>query len=109
MPPIERPSPSPVITQTESSGLAIFTPVAISGKSENPKFKDQKCHGIEVWVTNRDQYKSIDVGVLTLFSIYNMYPSKIKVRESSLNKLWGNGELYKKLLRGATVDDILKF
>ncbi|MFL3013220.1 MAG: exo-beta-N-acetylmuramidase NamZ domain-containing protein [Candidatus Neomarinimicrobiota bacterium] len=86
-----------------------FTPVAISGKSENPKFKDQKCHGIEVWVTNRDQYKSIDVGVLTLFSIYNMYPSKIKVRESSLNKLWGNGELYKKLLRGATVDDILKF
>ena len=86
-----------------------FTPVAISGKSENPKFKDQKCHGIEVWVTNRDQYKSIDVGVLTLFSIYNMYPSKIKVRESSLNKLWGNGELYKKLLRGAIVDDILKF
>ena len=86
-----------------------FTPVAISGKSENPKFKDQKCHGIEVWVTNRDQYKSIDVGVLTLFSIYNTYPSKIKVRESSLNKLWGYGELYKKLLRGAIVADILKF
>ena len=86
-----------------------FIPVAIPGKSENPKFKNQKCHGIEVWVTDRDQYKSIDVGVLTLFSIYNMYPNDIKIRESGLNRLWGSNELYKKLLRGVTVDDILKY
>ena len=86
-----------------------FIPVEIPGKSENPKFKNQKCHGIEVWVTDRDQYKSIDVGVLTLFSIYNMYPNDIKIRESGLNRLWGSNELYKKLIRGATVDDILKY
>ena len=60
-------------------------------------------------MTNRDQYKSIDVGVLTLFSIYNMYPNDIKIRESGLNRLWGSSELYKKLLRGVTVDDILKY
>ena len=86
-----------------------FIPVETPGKSENPKFKNQKCHGIEVWVTDRDQYKSIDVGVLTLFSIYNMYPNDIKIRESGLNRLWGSNELYKKLLRGVTVDDILKY
>ena len=86
-----------------------FIPVETAGKSENPKFKNQKCHGIEVWVTDRDQYKSIDVGVLTLFSIYNMYPNDIKIRESGLNRLWGSSELYKKLLRGVTVDDILKY
>ena len=86
-----------------------FIPVETPGKSENPKFKNQKCHGIEVWVTDRDQYKSIDVGVLTLFSIYNMYPNDIKIRESGLNRLWGSSELYKKLLRGVTVDDILKY
>ena len=86
-----------------------FIPVEIPGKSENPKFKNQKCHGIEVWVTDRDQYKSIDVGVLTLFSIYNMYPNDIKIRESGLNRLWGSSELYKKLIRGVTVDDILKY
>ena len=86
-----------------------FIPVETPGKSENPKFKNQKCHGIEVWVTNRDQYKSIDVGVLTLFSIYNMYPNDIKIRESGLNRLWGSSKLYKKLLRGVTVDDILKY
>ena len=86
-----------------------FIPVETPGKSENPKFKNQKCHGIEVWVTDRDQYKSIDVGVLTLFSIYNMYPNDIKIRESGLNRLWGSSELYKKLIRGVTVDDILKY
>ena len=86
-----------------------FIPVEIPGKSENPKFKNQKCHGIEVWITDRDQYKSIDVGLLTLFSIYNMYPNDIKIRESGLNRLWGSSELYKKLLRGVTVDDILKY
>ena len=86
-----------------------FIPQTIKGKSENPKFKNQKCNGIEVWVTDRNQYKSIDVGVLTLFSIYNMYPNDIKIRESGLNRLWGSSELYKKLLRGVTVDDILKY
>ena len=86
-----------------------FIPVETPGKSENPKFKNQKCHGIEVWITDRDQYKSIDVGVLTLFSIYNMYPNDIKIRESGLNRLWGSSELYKKLLRGVTADDILKY
>ena len=47
--------------------------------------------------------------MLTLFSIYNMYPNDIKIRESGLNRLWGNSELYKKLLRGVTADDILKY
>ena len=86
-----------------------FIPQTIKGKSENPKFKDQKCNGIEVWVTDRNQYKSIDVGVLTLFSIYNMYPNKIKIKESGLNRLWGNNDLYKKLMRGVTADNILKY
>lgn len=86
-----------------------FIPQIIKGKSENPKFKDQKCNGIEVWITDRNKYKSIDVGVLTLFSIYNMYPNKIKIKESGLNRLWGGNDLYKKLMRGVTADNILKY
>jgi len=86
-----------------------FTPQTIIGKSENPKFKNKKCSGIEVWITDRNQYRSIDVGVLTLFSIYNMYPDKIKIKESGLNRLWGSNGLYKKLKRGVTSDDILKY
>ena len=86
-----------------------FTPIRIPGKSENPKFKDQKCNGIEVWITDRDKYKSIDAGVLTLYTIYNMYPEKIKIRESGLNRLWGSNTLYEKLTRGVTAQDILDY
>ena len=62
-----------------------------------------------MWITDRNEYKSIDVGVLTLFSIHNMYPNKINIKESGLNRLWGSNDLYKKLMRGVTADDILKY
>ena len=86
-----------------------FIPVIIPGKSERPKFKDEKCHGVEIWITDRDSYKSIDTGVLTLFSIYNMYPDKIKIRENGLNRLWGSNTLYEKLTRGATTEELLDY
>ena len=86
-----------------------FVPIKIPGKSENPKYKNQKCHGIEVWITDRNKYKSIDVGVITLYSIYNMYPKKLKIKESVLNRLWGSSSLYEKLTHGATARDILKY
>ena len=86
-----------------------FTPKIIPGKSERPKFKNEKCHGIEIWLTDRNVYKSIDTGVLTLFSIYNMYPDKIKIRESGLNRLWGSNTLYEKLTRGAPTEELLAY
>ena len=86
-----------------------FTPVVIPGKSERPKYKNQKCQGIEVWITNRDIYRSIDTGILTLFSIYNMYPEKIKIKENGLNRLWGSNTLFEKLTRGATTEELLDY
>ena len=86
-----------------------FVPIKIPGKSENPKYKNQKCHGIEVWITDRNKYKSIDVGVITLYTIYNMYPKKLEIKESGLNRLWGSNSLYEKLTHGVTVQDILKY
>jgi len=83
--------------------------VVIPGKSERPKYKNQKCQGIEVWVTDRDIYSSIDTGILTLFSIYNMYPDKIKIKESGLNRLWGSNTLFEKLTRGATTEELLDY
>jgi len=86
-----------------------FTPVRIPGKSEKPKFQNQKCNGIEIWLTDRNLYRSIDTGVLTLFTIYNMYPEKTKIREKGLNLRWGNNDLYQKITRGATTDELLNY
>ena len=46
---------------------------------------------------------------LTLFSIFNMYPDKIKIRENGLNRLWGSNTLYEKLNRGATTVELLDY
>lgn len=79
-----------------------FIPDKIPGKAENPKFENQKCGGLEIWVTDRDSFKSVDTGILTLFSLYAMYPDKIELREKHLNMLWGNNILFKELVKGST-------
>jgi uncharacterized protein YbbC (DUF1343 family) len=79
-----------------------FTPVKIPGKAENPKFEGQKCKGVEIWVTDRNTYRSIDTGLLTLFTIHEMYNEKTRFREKHLNMLWGNDKLFKELVKGST-------
>ncbi len=86
-----------------------FTPITILGKAEKPKFENYQCFGVELWITDRNKYKSIDTGVLTLFSIYNMYPKKIIIEENQLNQRWGNNKLYEKLIRGTTTGELLDY
>ena len=71
-----------------------FTPVSIPGKAVNPKFENQKCSGVEVRVVDRNEYRSVDTGVLALFTLYNMAPEKFEFREKHLKRLWGSNGLY---------------
>ena len=71
-----------------------FTPVSIPGKAVNPKFENQKCNGVEVRIIDRNGYRSVDTGVMTLFALFNMAPEKFEFREKHLNQLWGSNELY---------------
>ena len=77
-----------------------FTPVSIPGKAVNPKFENQKCSGVEVRVLDRNEYRSVDTGVLALFTLYNMAPEKFEFREKHLNRLWGSNKLYAAMKNG---------
>jgi len=83
-------------------------PKKIPDIADRPKFEDQKCSGVEIWVTDRDSFKSVDTGVLTLFILYAMYPDKIELREKELNMYWGNNTLFKELIKGSTGPYFLK-
>ena len=85
-----------------------FMPKKIPDIADRPKFEDQKCSGVEIWVTDRDSFKSVDTGVLTLFILYAMYPDKIELREKELNMYWGNNTLFKELIKGSTGPYFLK-
>ena len=71
-----------------------FTPISISGVAVKPKYENQKCNGIEVRILERNVYRSVDIGVITLFTLFNLYPDEFKLLEKQLNQLWGSNELY---------------
>ena len=85
-----------------------FMPKKMPDIADRPKFEDQKCSGVEIWVTDRDSFKSVDTGILTLFVLYAMYPDKIELREKELNMYWGNNTLFKELIKGSTGPYFLK-
>ncbi|MDP7036994.1 MAG: DUF1343 domain-containing protein, partial [Candidatus Marinimicrobia bacterium] len=75
-----------------------FMPLSIPGMSKHPKFEKEKCFGIEIIVINRNTFKSVDTGVITLFTIYQLYSSEVTFKEQHLNRLWGSDKLYHELL-----------
>jgi uncharacterized protein YbbC (DUF1343 family) len=66
----------------------------------NPKFENQKCSGVEVRIIDRNEFRSVDTGVMTLFALFNTAPEKFEFRENHLNRLWGSNELYIALKNG---------
>jgi len=74
-----------------------FTPVSIPGVADKPKYENQLCHGIEIRVISRNEYKSINVGVSILKKLKELYPENIIFKENRLNRLWGSDTLLKEL------------
>ncbi|MDZ7683153.1 MAG: DUF1343 domain-containing protein [Fodinibius sp.] len=56
-----------------------FTPESMPGKALNPDFEGQRCHGIELQITNPEQFNPIRLGVELLATMLEATP------EASLN------------------------
>lgn len=56
-----------------------FTPESTPGKALNPKFKNERCHGIELQVTKPTQFDPIQLGAALLSTMLDATP------EASLN------------------------
>ena len=63
---------------------------------------------IEVRILDRNVYRSVDTGVIALFTLFNMYPEKFKLLEQHLNRLWGSNELYKEIKKGTSPLNFIK-
>ncbi len=69
-----------------------FIPTPIKGMSNNPKYKNQVCHGAEIILTDRDKFLSVVTGMSVIKVISKTYPNQIKIKDSGMNRLWGNAE-----------------
>ena len=85
-----------------------FTPVSIPGMSTYPKFQDEKCYGIEIIILDRNSFNSVNTGVMTLHTLYSMYPEKITFKEKHLNRLWGSDQLLNELKNGKGAMDFIR-
>ena len=69
-----------------------FIPTPIKGMSNDPKYKNQVCHGAEIILTDRDKFLSVATGMSILRIINDKYPTRLKIKNSGMNRLWGNAE-----------------
>jgi len=70
-----------------------YIPISIPGMSNNPHFKDEKCHGVELVITDRNKYVSVDTGLNVLKTVAKLYPNELKFNGKWMEKLWGQSGL----------------
>ncbi len=67
-----------------------FTPRSIENMSKYPKYKNVKCNGIKLRITNQKNVRALRFGVEVLYAIHKLYPSEFKFRKNWLDKLFGD-------------------
>jgi uncharacterized protein YbbC (DUF1343 family) len=82
-----------------------FTPVPIKEMSEDPKYKNEKCRGISVKVTDGKKFHPIEFGIKLVYSLRELYPDKFKMTDY-FDKLTGDISVRRAILSGTMPDQI---
>ncbi|MCK5088151.1 MAG: DUF1343 domain-containing protein [Melioribacteraceae bacterium] len=83
-----------------------FTPESIANMSVKPKYLNEKCNGIKITITDKNEIQSLKFGIQVLYSINKLYPKEFKYRRNWLDKLFGDIYLKEMLESGITPDEI---
>ena len=83
-----------------------FTPIELPGIAINPKYQGESCSGVKIKITNRNTYKSVQVGITILSVLQLLYPEKIEYKPF-LNNLWGRDDLAAQLKTKLTLDQLI--
>lgn len=83
-----------------------FIPQDIEETATNPKFESETCYGIKIKITDPIKFESVKFGVKLLFVLTKLYGEKIKLNESSFDRLAGTDILRKQLKSRMNPDKI---
>ena len=73
-----------------------FTPKNILGQAINPKYKGQRCYGLEIEITNFDFVQPIQAAMLIIKTIKSLYPEQFEFNSTNyIDKLYGNDQFRK--------------
>ncbi len=91
------------VTLTDTS----FIPVEIKNMASNPKYLNEKCNGIFINITDRNNFNAIEFSIKLIYTFNKLYSEKFSFRESSIDRLWGSDNFRKDILSGKTPDEII--
>ncbi|MEI2469541.1 DUF1343 domain-containing protein [Peribacillus frigoritolerans] len=66
-------------------------------------------HGVEIYITDREQFKAVPTGLHIIKTIQDLYPGDFEfLAANNFNLLIGNGWIMSRIKEGSTVNEILK-
>lgn len=83
-----------------------FTPYEIKGVALNPKYKDQKCFGVEIRITDPEKYDPFFTGIALIYSVIKTHKKEFSFNEKWFDKLSGTKRLREMLRQGKHPDEI---
>ncbi|PJA96861.1 MAG: DUF1343 domain-containing protein [Ignavibacteriales bacterium CG_4_9_14_3_um_filter_34_10] len=82
-----------------------FVPISIPNMSDNPKHKNQLCHGLKFSVTDRQKFESVKFGVSLIYAINKLFPNQFEFRKS-IDRLYGKSDFKEKIRSFVNLKDI---
>lgn len=81
---------------------AWFTPIF-------SKYSGELCGGSQIHIIERDKFKPFETTLHIIKTILEIYPEKLKFNEEYFDRIMGNSEIRKMLLKGDGIEKIVKF
>ena len=85
-----------------------FIPLSIPEMATEPKYKNEKCYGIFINITDRYEFNSVNFGIKLISTIYKLYKKEFEFNEVHFNNLIGNNITIKQIKDGIEPDVIIQ-
>lgn len=72
------------------------------------KYQGKLCGGSQIHIVDRDKFRPFETTLYIIQTVLKMYPDKFEFYESYFDKIMGNSEVRKMLLKGKSVEKIVK-
>ena len=73
----------------------------------NPKYEGEICHGVRIVVTDRNEFKPVEMGVYLLWALRKLYPDSLKIRPLALDRLAGTPVIREMIYEGKHPEEII--
>jgi uncharacterized protein YbbC (DUF1343 family) len=85
---------------------ATFTPVSMPGVATNNKYENQLCGGVEIVLTDRKAFNSVQTGIYLIVAMNDLWPSELTLN-GRMNGLFGTNGLSNTLYNNTRPGDLI--